>query len=300
MQGKVSVLTRVLTFTACTMLAQSSWAAGAALNGSRIEELTGAKGSLDEKAGVFKVSVPRSDLSVTVAGVKMVPALGLTSWAAFQPAGDQTMVMGDLVLQEDQVVPVMDVALNNGLEVTGLHNHFLSDSPKVMFMHIGGMGDQEKLAAAVGKVFATIQQTSGGKGRLPNANIDAASSTIDAAALDGILGVKGSVSGGVYKGVVGRTTKMHATEVGSTMGVNTWFAFAGSDQQAVVDGDFVMYEAELQPVLKALRKADIAVVAIHNHMTMEDPRVLFLHFWGVGPARSLAEGVKGAMDTQKR
>jgi hypothetical protein len=204
------------------------------------------------------------------------------------------------VLQEDQVIPVMDASLNNGLDVTGLHNHFLADSPRIMFMHIGGMGEQEKLAAAVGKVFATIQQTSGGKGRLPTATVDPAGTTLDAAALDGALGVKGTVSGGVYKGVVGRTTKMHGTEVGSTMGVNTWFAFAGSDQQAVVDGDFVMYEAELQPVLKALRKADIAVVAIHNHMTMEEPRVLFLHFWGVGPARSLADGLKAAMDTQKR
>ncbi len=246
------------------------------------------------------MSVPRADLAVTVSGVKMVPAMGLTSRAAFESAGDQTMVMGDMVLQEDQVVPVIDAALNNGLEVTGLHNHFLSDAPKIMFMHIGGVGDQETLAAAVGKIFATIRQTSGGKGRPPSASIDPAGSAIDAAALDGILGVKGTVSGGVYKGVVGRTTKMHGTEVGSTMGVNTWFAFAGSDQRAVVDGDFAMYEAELQPVLKALRKADIAVVAIHNHMSMEEPGVLFLHFWGVGSARSLAEGIKAAMDTQKR
>ena len=299
MHTKIWVLA-LLAFSAGAIFVQSNSASAAALNTARIEELTGAKGSFDEKAGVFKVSVPRGDLTVTVAGVKMVPALGLTSWAAFESAGDQTMVMGDMVLQEDQVVPAMDAALNNGLEVTGLHNHFLSDAPKIMFMHIGGVGDQETLASAVGKVFASIQQTSGGKGRLPSATIDPSSSTIDAAALDAILGVKGTVSGGVYKGVVGRTTKMHGTEVGSTMGVNTWFAFAGSDQEAVVDGDFAMYEAELQPVLKALRKADIAVVAIHNHMSMEEPRVLFLHFWGVGPARGLAQGVRAAMDTQKR
>ncbi len=272
--------------------------AAAAVDTARIEQLTSAKGTLDEKAGVFKVSVPRSDLAVSVAGVKMSPPLGLTSWAAFEPAGDQTMVMGDMVLQEDQVVPVMDAALSNGLEVTGLHNHFIGDSPKVMFMHIGGKGDQEALATAVGRVFATIQQTSGGKGRLPSATIDPAGSTLDAAVLDGILGTQGTVSAGVYKAVVGRTTKMHGYEVGSTMGVNTWFAFAGSDQQAVVDGDFAMYEQELQPVLKALRQADIAVVAIHNHMAMEAPRVLFLHFWGVGPARSLASGIKAALDVQ--
>jgi hypothetical protein len=229
----------------------------------------------------------------------MSPQLGLTSWAAFEPAGDQTMVMGDLVLLEDQVVPVMDAALNNGLEVTALHNHFLGDSPKVMFMHIAGSGDQEVLATAVGKVFATIQQTSGGKGRLPTAAIDPAASTLDAGTIDSILDTKGTTSGGVYKAVVGRTTAMHGREVGSTMGVNTWFAFAGSDEQAVVDGDFAVSEQELQPVLRALRKADIAVVAIHSHMAMEEPRVLFLHFWGVGSTRRLASGIKSALDAQR-
>jgi hypothetical protein len=281
-------------------IATTDRARAGSLDTAKVEQLTGAKGTLDDKAGVFKVSVPRSDLSVTVAGVKMSPALGLTSWAAFEPAGDQAMVMGDMVLQEDQVVPVMDAALNNGLEVTGLHNHFLSDSPKVMFMHIGGMGSQEALATAVGKVFATIQQTSGGKGHLPTATIDPAASSLDAAAIDAVLGTKGTMSGGVYKAVIGRTAKMHGYEVGSTMGVNTWCAFAGSDQQAVVDGDFAMYEPELQPVLKALRKADIAVVAIHNHMTMEEPRVLFLHFWGVGSTRSLASGIKSALDVRSK
>src|SRR4030095_10682814 len=258
----------------------------------------GAKGTLDESEGVFKVSAPRTDLAVNVAGVKMVPALGLTSWAAFQPAGDQTMVMGDMVLQEDQVVPVMDAALNNGLAVTALHNHFLSDSPKIMFMHIEGMGGEEDLATALGKVFTTIQQTSGGKGHLPSATSEPARSAPEAAAIDGILGTKGTMSGGVYKAVFGRTAKMHGHAIGSAMGVNTWCAFAGTDQRAVVDGDFAMYEPELQPVLKALRKADIAVVAIHNHMTMEEPRVLFLHYWGVGPARTLAAGIKGALNAQ--
>jgi hypothetical protein len=192
----------------------------------------------------------------------------------------------------------MDAVLNSGLEVTGLHNHFLSDSPKVMFMHIGGLGGEAALATAVGKVFATIQQTSGGNGRLPSATIDAAASSVDASALDAILGAKGTVTGGIYKAVIGRTARMHGYAVGAGMGVNTWCAFAGTDQQAAVDGDFAMYESELQPVLRALRKADIAVVAIHNHMTMEEPRVLFLHFWGVGPARNLATGIKGALDAQ--
>src|SRR5262245_6023872 len=126
---------------------------GAALDTAKIEELTGAKGKLDEKEGAFKVSVPRNDLSVNAAGVHLTPPMGLTSWAAFKASGAHTMVMGDLVLLEDQVNPVMSAALDNGLEVTALHNHFFWDSPKVMFMHIGGMGDEKQLAAEVGKVL---------------------------------------------------------------------------------------------------------------------------------------------------
>src|SRR5947208_1386189 len=252
------------------------------LDTAKIEQLTGAKGQLDEKEGAFKVNAPRTDLNVTVAGVKMTPPMGLTSWAAFQKVGDQTMVMGDMVVLEDQVNPVMDVALGNGLEVTALHNHFFWDSPKVMFMHIGGRGTEEKLAAAVGTVFTKIKETSGGKGEVPHANLDPAKTSLDPKKIEDIIGAKGQLSDGVYKVTLGRTTKMDGHEVGNTMGVNTWAAFVGSDDKAVVDGDFVMFEKELQPVLKALRSAKINIVAIHNHMTEDAPRTVFLHYWGVG------------------
>jgi hypothetical protein len=270
------------------------------LDSAKIEQLTGAKGQLNEKEGVFKVNAPRTDLHVTVAGVKMMPPMGLTSWAAFQDVGDQTMVMGDMVLLEDQVNPVMDIALQNGLAVTALHNHFFWDSPKVMFMHIGGMGTEEKLATAVGKVLAKIKDTSGGKRETPHADIDPATSSLDPQKIDTILGVKGQMGDGVYKVTLGRTTKMHGHEVGNTMGVNTWAAFAGSDGAAMVDGDFVMLENELQPVLKALRGAKISVVAIHNHMTEESPRTMFLHYWGIGPTEQLAQGVRAALDVQNK
>jgi hypothetical protein len=276
------------------------WAADPALDTAKIEQLTGGKGELNTQEGVFKVSVPRSDLAVTVAGVKMTPPLGLTSWAAFQPMGSQTMVMGDLVLLEDQVNPVMSVALTNGIEITALHNHFFWDSPKVMFMHIGGMGSTEALAGAVGKVFATIKETSGGKGSVPHAELEPAKTSLDPKAIEEILGVKGQMANGVYKVTIGRTTKMHDHEVGNTMGVNTWAAFVGSDDTAAVDGDFAMLESELQPVLKALRGAGINIVAIHHHMAMESPRVLFLHYWGVGPTRALATGLKAALATQSK
>ena len=153
---------------AVAVLAWSGVAAAApALDGAKIEQLTGAKGKLDEKEGVFKVSVPRADLKVVAGGVHLTPPMGLTTWAAFTKSGAHTMVMGDLCLTEDQVNPVMSVALESGLEVTALHNHFFWDSPKVMFMHIGGMSDEDKLATAVGKVFAKIKDTSGGKGETP-------------------------------------------------------------------------------------------------------------------------------------
>jgi hypothetical protein len=267
-----------------------------ALDTVRIEALTGAKGTMDEKEGAFKVSVPRSDLAVTAAGVRITPPLGLTSWAAFKKGGAHTMVMGDMVVLEDQVNPVMSVALDSGLEVTALHNHFFWDTPKVMFMHIGGSGDETSLATAVGRVFAKIRETAGGKGDVPRADIDPAKSSLDPAKIEAVLGHKGALAAGVYKVTIGRTARMHGQEVTATMGVNTWAAFAGSDELAVVDGDFAMLESELQGVLKALRGAGINVVAIHHHMSGEEPRILFLHYWGIGQTQELARGLRAALD----
>ena len=267
----------------------------AALDTARIEERTGAKGALDAASGVFKVSVPRRDLAVTAAGARLTPPMGLTSWAAFQRAGAATMVMGDMVVTENQVSPVMSAALDAGLEVTALHNHFLWESPRVMFMHIGGHGDEAALATAVGKVFASIRETAGAAAP-PAETIDPARSTLDPKKIDAILRTSGQLADGVYKVVVGRTSHMHGAAVGSAMGVNTWAAFAGADDHATVDGDFAMLEGELQGVLKALRGAGIQVVAIHQHMAGEEPRILFLHYWGVGPTADLARGLRAALD----
>lgn len=267
-----------------------------ALDTTRIEKLTGAQGTLDAKERVFKVSVPRTDLLVSAAGVRITPPMGLTSWAAFKRAGDHTVVMGDLVLLEDQVNPVMDAAFGGGLEVTALHNHFFWDAPKVMFMHIGGSGDEGGLATAVGRVFVKIRETAGGRGEVPRAEIDPARTTLEPRKIEAILGLKGSLAAGVYKVVVGRTARAHGHDMAAAMGVNTWAAFAGSDDQAVVDGDFAMLESELQPVLKALRGGGIHIVALHHHMTGEEPRILFLHYWGVGPVESLAGTLRAALD----
>ena len=265
------------------------------LDTAKIEQLTGLKGKLDEKEGAFKISYPRDDIGATAAGVKLTPPLGLTAWAAFSGGGAHTMVMGDVVLTEDQVNSAMSTALDNGLEVTALHNHFFWDSPKVMFMHIGGMGDEAKLATAVGKVFATLKE----KGQVPTADIDPSKSTIDPAKLDAAFGKKGEFKDGVYKATWGRTTKVRGMTMGNTMGVNTWAALAGADDKAVIDGDFAMLEPELQDVLKALRHGGINIVAIHSHMSGEQPRILFLHYWGVGPAEQLAKGVMAALKETK-
>ena len=273
----------------------------AAFDQPKIEQLTGAKGKLDEKAGVFKVTMPRTDLQVTSAGVRITPPMGLTCWAAFIREGNHTAVMGDIVLTEDQVNQVMSAALDHGLEVTALHNHFFWDSPKVMFMHIGGMGDEEKLATGVGAVFSTIKATSGGKGEVPKADIDPAKSTLDPKKLDAAFGSygPGEYKDGVYKVIVGRSTKMTGHKMGKAMGVNTWAALAGSDDKAVIDGDFAMLESELQGVLKSLRGHGVNIVAIHQHMSGEEPRVLFLHYWGIGKAADLAGAVVAALKETK-
>ncbi len=301
--GIMAIRTRVRAATVAgavlvSMLAAPVPSQAAELDAQRIEQLTGLKGKMDEGEHVFKVTYPRADLKVSAGGVSMTPPMGLVAWAAFKQVGDHVVVMGDTVMTEDQVNPVMSVALDNGLQVTALHNHFFWESPKVMFMHIGGMGDEATLAQAVGKVFAKIKETAGGKGEIPRADIDPAKSTLDAAKVESILGHKGEAAGGVYKVTIGRMTQMAGHEMGNAMGVNTWAAFAGSDGRAVVDGDFAMTEGELQGVLKALRAANINIVAIHNHMTGEQPRIMFLHFWGIGPATDLAKGLRSALDTQ--
>jgi Domain of Unknown Function (DUF1259) len=270
------------------------------LNSAEIEQLTGSKGKFDKKQEVFKVSMPRSDIDIHVGEVKLIPAMGLTSWAAFMPMGKNVVVMGDLVLLEHQVNPVMSVALDNGLNVTALHNHFLGDSPKVMFMHIAGKGDEKALASAIGKVFDEIKVTHNQQHSKSSISINPADTTLNTAKLDEILNTKGNIDNHIYKVSFGNTTKMQGHLLGESMGINTWAAFAGTDNAAVVDGDFAVLESELQNVLKELRKANIDIAAIHQHMINEQPKIIFLHYWSIGKASDLANGLKNALDkTQK-
>ncbi len=272
------------------------------LDAQKIGAAAGTKATTTN-AGVVRVAWPRSDAEVTVAGTHMPPYAGLTSWAAFQtdPRGG-AMVMGDLVLLQDEVNPVMDVLLDGGLAVTGLHNHFFFDEPRVFFMHIGGQGPAEKLAGVVGQALAKSRAIRQALPQPPKdfGLIPPPKSTLTAQPLADVFGSPGESKDGMFKVVVGRSTTMSCgCKVGADMGVNTWAAFVGNDGDALVDGDFACLPGELQPTLKALRKAGINIVAIHNHMEDESPRVIFLHYWGTGRAVELARGVKSAIDAQK-
>ena len=270
----------------------------AALDTAKIDNLTGLKGKMNEKEGVYKITFPRDDVKIAVGGWTMPPFMGLGTWAAFTETKNGAMVMGDTVLFEDEVNPVMSVALDNGLSVTALHNHFFFDHPKVYFMHIEGQGTVEQLAGAVRKVYDKAKevraanpqpQDSFGGTRLPEKN------SISAQPLDKIFGMSGETNNGMVKFTIGHPATMDGVKIGNAMGVNTWMAFAGSDDNAVVDGDFAVSEDELQPALKAMRAGGINIVAIHSHMTHESPRILFFHYWGRGPAKELAEAIQGAL-----
>jgi len=290
-----------MLLAAVVALSPQAGAAGPTIDGATIESVTGLKGTYNKTENVFKVSKPRDDVKVNVDRWAMPPFMGLTSWAAFTPMGKQLMLMGDTVLFEDEVNPAMSAALDNGLEVTALHNHFFFDQPRVYFMHIGGMGDARRLATGVKAVYERIAQV---RTEQPSPAASflgdiSTPSSITAAPLEQILGTKVQVKDGMVKATFGRPAKMHGTTVGNEMGVNTWAAFAGSDQQAVVDGDFAMLESELQTVLKTLRGEGIQIVAIHQHMTNESPRYVFLHYWGKGKAVDLARAVKRALNTTR-
>jgi hypothetical protein len=213
-------------------------------------------------------------------------------------------VMGDLVLFQDEVNPVMSAALDAGLSVTALHNHFFYDDPKVFFMHIGGEGSVEKLGAGVKAALdkaKEIRAATPAPAKMFGAGFAPASNSISLAPLEAVFGGKGTAKDGMAKFVFGRTTKMPCgCEVGKEMGVNTWAAFAGTDDNAMVDGDFCVLGTELQDVLKTLRSNGVNIVAIHQHMAMEEPRYLFLHYWGKGKAADLAKAVKAALGTQKK
>jgi hypothetical protein len=256
----------------------------------------------DYKTNVLKVNIPRNDLKVTVAGVATPTPFGFGGWVAMTK-GDHGMdvLMGDLVLTQDEVNPVMSALLSNGLEVTALHNHFFWEEPRVFFMHVHGMGTPDALAQKLKPALALIGRPAPGATPPPAAAAAPAApaARLDTAALARIAGHEGEQTGDVYKITVGRddlAVKDMGAVINARMGLNTWAAFVGTDTKAAVAGDVAMLAPEVTPVLKALRENGLDVVAIHHHMTDTQPTIYFLHYWGTGPADKLARGFKAALD----
>jgi hypothetical protein len=249
----------------------------------------------DYKANVLKVNIPRNDLSVTVANVKTPTPFGFGGWVAMtKGSGGMDVMMGDLVLTQDEVNPVMSALLDNGLEVTALHNHFFWDEPRMFYMHVHGHGKPADLAARLKPAIDLI----GKNPSRPAAAPSPAATTMDTAKIAQVVGTPGEQTGAVYKITIGRDD-LKMTEMGAPinarMGLNTWAAFVGTNENAAIAGDVAMIASEVTPVLKALRKNGIAVVAIHHHMTDTRPAVYFLHYWGTGPADKLAAAFKAAL-----
>jgi hypothetical protein len=279
-------------------------AGSAALDATKLDRLTGLKGTWFEAEKVYKVTQPRNDLPVTIDGWTMPPFMGLTSWVAFtEGVKSEVMIAGDLVLFEDEVNPVMSAAFDAGLSVTALHNHFFFDQPRVYFMHIGGEGSLEKMAAGVKAALAKQKEIRAAQpqpAKVFGSAFAPGKNAITGAIIDTALGTKGQANNGMFKIVIGREVKMPCgCAMTKEMGVNTWASFAGTDDNAVVDGDFAVLEDELQPVLRSLRAEGINIVAIHHHMTHEQPRMLFLHYWGKGSVETLTRGLKKTFDAQR-
>jgi len=255
----------------------------------------------DFKDNVLKVNIPRNDLNVTVANVKTPTPFGFGGWIALtKGTGGMDVMMGDLVLLQDEVNPVMSALLENGLDVTAVHNHFFWEEPRIFYMHVHGHASPMALARQVNPALDLIGKATSrpAAAATPAAPPVGAPAKLDTAKIATIAGHQGEQTGDVYKITVGRDD-LKVTEMGAPMnagmGLNTWAAFVGTNEQAAVAGDVAMVASEVTPVLKALRKNGLDVVAIHHHMTDANPTIFFLHYWGTGPADKLAAGFKAAL-----
>jgi hypothetical protein len=253
----------------------------------------------DYKANVLKVNIPRNDLNVTVANVRTPTPFGFGGWVAMtKGTGGMDVMMGDLVLTQDEVNPVMSALLDNGLEVTALHNHFFWDEPRIFFMHVHGHGMAAELARKLKPAVDLIGKGTANVRTPASSQPPAPAATFDAAKIAKIVGTQGEQTGDVYKITIGRDD-LKLTEMGASinarMGLNTWAAFVGSDDNAAIAGDVAMLAPEVTPVLKALRKNGLDAVAIHHHMTGTEPTVYFVHYWGTGSVDKLATGFKAAL-----
>lgn len=294
---KCKVILVLLSAISTAALTRRSAAQEVPSDYQQVLKIVGKQG--DYKANVLKVNIPRNDLHMKIADYSVPTPFGFGGWFAMTKGdGGDDVLMGDLVLTQDEVNPVMSALLDHGLEVTALHNHFFWDEPRVFFMHIHGHGKAVDLANQIKPAIDLIGQ------HRPVESGQASSaapkeSTLDTDKIAKIAGHSGDKSGPVYKITVGRDdldVKEMGAPISSRMGLNTWAAFVGSNEDAAVAGDIAMLESEVQPVLKALRAHGVDVVAIHHHMINSRPVIIFLHYWGRGPADKLATGFKAALD----
>jgi hypothetical protein len=276
---------------------EKSGNSGKGVDTATIERIMGIKGKSNN--GEYKVTVPQNDLTIMVDSFKIIPAMGLGTWVAFTPSKDGAMVMGDIIITESDLKPVQQEVIRQGLTITAIHNHFVRNHPNVMYMHIGGSGPVEQMAQKAKAVLDKVKESRGGDPSKGTASSEAVANSLDTKKLDEILGNKAEMSKGVYKYTIGRPDvklREHGVPVTTFLGFNTWAAFQGTPERAAVAGDFTMLENEVAPVIKALVENGIEVVAVHNHMVHEQPRIFFLHYWGIGNAEQLARGLKAAID----
>jgi len=254
----------------------------------------------DYKSNVLKVNIPRNDLHVKVAGYSLPTPFGFGGWFAMTKGdGGEEVVMGDLVLTQDEVNPVMSSLLEHGFEVTALHNHFFWEEPRVFFMHIHGHGKAVELANQIKPAIDLIGHAKPAESGSNQKPATEKQGTLDTDRIAKIVGHAGEQTGPVYKITLGRDdldVKEMGAKINARMGLNTWAAFVGSNDDAAIAGDIAMLESEVTPTLKAFRSNGLDVVAIHHHMINSRPVIIFLHYWGRGPADKLATGFKAAVD----
>lgn len=291
MERRIVFLSLVLS-CASSALSQNA-PSGPADLGSVVEKITGLK--VTRQGDQAKISLPQSDLDVRLDGWSITPPMGLSSWAAFAPTPHGAAVMGDFVLKQTEIAPVEQLLVERGLTVTGLHNHFVGEEPRVMYMHIDGHGSIESLSQSVKALVDKIRALRK-VANPPQARTVPGSLSADQIGRE--LGQKAELNGGVVRVVIPRPDvklMAHGTQVTSFMGFNTWAAFQGTADRAAVAGDFAMLEDEVAPVIAALTRHKIEVVAVHNHMVHENPRIVFLHYWGVERLADLTAGLKDAL-----
>ena len=284
----------VIAMTGLLALAACASASAAEIDWSKVDQAMGKKGS-DQPGGVHKYGLPRSDLSVTVDGVPIKPALALGSWLAFQPAGDGAMFMGDLVLTDTEISPVMQRLIEGGVEITAVHNHLLRTSIPVFYMHVGGHGDPVKLAEALhaGLALSKTPFTQASASPTP------APLELDTVAIEKALGYQGTANSGVYQFSIPRAEAVSegGMNVPASMGTATALNFQPTGGgKAAITGDFVLLGSEVNPILKALREHGIEVTALHSHMIDDSPHLFFMHFWANDDAQRLAQALRSALD----